>query len=84
MVVMAANAGGIAGAQVFRTEDAPLYLNAFTALLSLSAANLLPIVAQMAWYLWSNRQMIRKGAVPTVRGTAEEGTEIIKPWSWTW
>lgn len=80
---MAANAAGIAGNQVFRTEDAPLYLHAFTAMLCLAAVCLATVIFQMSWYILSNRRMAKSGTAPTVEGKAE-GTQIVQTWWWTW
>ncbi|KAJ9381019.1 hypothetical protein DTO063F5_6470 [Paecilomyces variotii] len=83
LIIMAANAAGIAGNQVFRTQDAPLYLNAFTAMLCLAAVCLATVIGQMFWYMWSNRQMTKSGTVPTVQAKTE-GIEIVQTWWWTW
>lgn len=83
MIVMAANCGSIAGAQVFRTEDAPLYLNAFTATLALSAICFIVIIGQLVWYFSSNRKLAKTRAAPIVEGNSE-GLEISQTWWWTW
>ncbi|KAI0469690.1 major facilitator superfamily domain-containing protein [Xylariaceae sp. FL0804] len=88
MIIMAANAGGIAGSQVFRTEDAPRYINAFTACLALSAAAILEIIAQSSWYFFSNRSL-EKGNGMVLRGETDENPdghreELTKAWRWTW
>lgn len=82
MIIMAANAAGIAGAQVFRTGDAPLYLHAFTALLVLSAASLVIVIGLMAWYVISNRRMAKNG--PEVIAGTTGGTEVKRNWWWIW
>ncbi|KAH7024883.1 major facilitator superfamily domain-containing protein [Microdochium trichocladiopsis] len=92
MIIMAANAAGIAGSQVFRTGDAPLYINAFTACLTLAAFLIVVIAAQGAWYFFSNRSLRKKGATSTAPvvaaevGTTPEGqpVEVRKEWRWTW
>lgn len=84
MIIMAANAAGIAGGQVFRTQDAPLYIHAFTAMLCLSAVCLVTVIAQMAWYFWSNREMAKRGTAPIVQGRSAEGVEMKQTWWWTW
>jgi hypothetical protein len=66
MIIMAANCGSIAGAQVFRTEDAPLYINAFTVMLALSAICFIVIIGQQTWYFSSNRKMAKTGATPKI------------------
>ncbi|KAJ9285544.1 hypothetical protein DTO021C3_6936 [Paecilomyces variotii] len=83
LIIMAANAAGISGNQVFRTQDAPLYLHAFTAMLCLAAVCLATVIGQMFWYMWSNRQMAKSGTVPTVQAKTE-GIEIVQTWWWTW
>ncbi|KAF3763952.1 MFS general substrate transporter [Cryphonectria parasitica EP155] len=60
MIIMAANAAGIAGSQVFRTEDAPLYLHAFTACLALTGLSIVEIVLQSLWYFFSNKKLARE------------------------
>lgn len=93
---MGANAAGIAGSQVFRTQDAPLYMNAFTACLTLSALVLVLVAVQSAWYVASNRALdreARSGDAPAataviVGSTAEtpggHKEELVKRWRWTW
>lgn len=87
---MGANASGIAGSQVFRTEDAPLYLHAFTACLALSAVNILEIIFQSVWYFGSNRQLAKKGGKEhviqaTTEATADGHREALaRTWWWTW
>jgi predicted transcriptional regulator len=77
MVVMAANLAALAGAQVFRTADAPLYIHGFTATLSLSAVCVLSVIAQLTWYFASNRRIARfertgSGEVPVIEGKAHD------------
>lgn len=87
---MGANVGAIVGSQVFRTEDAPLYLHAFTACLALSALNILEVVFQSVWYFISNRKMARddrKAHViqATIDATADGHKEALtRTWWWTW
>ncbi|KAI5921860.1 MFS general substrate transporter [Camillea tinctor] len=91
MIVMSANCGGIAANQVFRTEDAPLYHNAFTACLVLSAVLVVEIVALSAWYFASNKKLEKEGGGLVLKGTTTndktEGQateELVKRWWWTW
>lgn len=90
MIIMAANAGGIAGSQVFRTEDAPLYLRAFTACLALSAVNIIEIVLQSIWYLFSNKSLAKKdGKAHVVQATTDATPDghreaLVRTWWWTW
>jgi hypothetical protein len=84
MIIMAANAAAVAGSQVFRTNDAPLYIHAFTAMLSLSAFCFVTVIGQMAWYYFSNRRIQKTGQTETVQSQLEEGVEIQKTWWWIW
>ncbi|KAI1137511.1 MFS general substrate transporter [Hypoxylon sp. FL0543] len=89
MIIMGANAGGIAGSQVFRTQDAPLYQNAFTACLALSAVATVEIIGQSAWYFISNRKLDKQGDGPVVVGKTDETpngekVELVRKWRWTW
>lgn len=87
---MGANAAGIAGSQIFRTEDAPLYIHAFTACLSLSAVNIIEIILLSIWYFISNRKLAkddRKAHVIQARTdkTADGHEEaLVRTWWWTW
>jgi hypothetical protein len=89
MIIMGANAAGIAGSQVFRTQDAPLYMNAFTACLTLSAFVLLQIVGQSLWYYFSNKKLESEDVpAPVVTGKHQTANgsdeELAKRWWWTW
>lgn len=90
MIIMAANAAGIAGSQVFRTEDAPLYIHAFTACLALSGVNIVEIVVQSVWYALSNKALEKedrsKHVIEAVTATTADGhTEALaRTWWWTW
>lgn len=91
MIIMAANAAGVAGSQVFQTSDAPLYIHAFTAMLSLAAVCFVTVIAQMAWYFSSNKRMEKAGTVETIQGKSDfeeagggGGGELQKTWWWTW
>ncbi|KAK6066835.1 alternative sulfate transporter [Seiridium cupressi] len=89
MIIMAANAAGIAGSQVFRTQDAPLYLNAFTACLALNAIACVEIIAHSAWYYISNKKLARSGDAPVVKGDTQATAdghreELVRRWWWTW
>lgn len=87
---MAANCAGIAGSQVFRTADAPLYLNAFTVCLALNAVAVVEIIVQTTWYFFSNRKLAKaKDAGPMVVGDTEttpdgHRVELVRKWWWTW
>lgn len=89
MIIMAANTAGIAGSQVFRTQDAPLYLNAFTACLALNAVACVEIVAQSVWYYVSNKTLAKNGDAPVVKGDTQatpdgHREELVRKWWWTW
>ncbi|RDW94329.1 transporter-like protein [Coleophoma crateriformis] len=82
MIIIAANAAGIAGSQIFRTEDAPVYIKAFTALLALSAGVVVVTIALMLWYIFANRRLARVGG-QIVQGKTEN-LEISRQWWWVW
>lgn len=90
MIIMAANSGGIAGSQVFRTQDAPLYVHAFTACLALSAANIVQIVGQSLWYFFSNKALAkddsRSHVIEATTDTTADGHReaLVRTWWWTW
>ncbi|KAI1343215.1 major facilitator superfamily domain-containing protein [Xylariaceae sp. FL0016] len=88
MIIAGANAGGIAGNQVFRTEDAPRYLTAFTVCYSLAAAVVVMIFVQSAQYFFSNKKLAKDDGAIVRAETAEnfdgEREEIVKKWWWTW
>ncbi|KAI1803998.1 putative allantoate permease [Daldinia bambusicola] len=89
MVIMGANAGGIAGSQVFRTQDAPLYHNAFTACVVLSAVVVVEVVGQGAWYFASNKKLDRRGDAPIISGKTDEVFDgqrvvLVRKWRWIW
>lgn len=87
---MGANAGGIAGSQVFRTQDAPLYINGFTACLALGAAVIVMTIVLGSWYFVSNKNLDKDGSGPVVTGATEETTpdghkvELVRKWRWVW
>ncbi|KAH8663977.1 major facilitator superfamily domain-containing protein [Xylariales sp. PMI_506] len=90
MIIMAANAAGIAGGQVFRTGDAPLYVNAFTACLVLNAVATIEVLALSLYYFFANKKMeTQEGAAVEIKGdtqTAPDGhrEELVRKWWWTW
>ncbi|KAI1098130.1 MFS general substrate transporter [Jackrogersella minutella] len=89
MIIMGANAGGIAGSQVYRTQDAPLYKTGITACLVLSAVVAVEIIGLSIWYLISNNNLDKRGDGPVVVGKTEETpegrrVELVKKWRWTW
>ena len=84
MIIMSANAAGIAGGQVFRTNDAPLYVHAFTAMLCLAAVCTATVIGQIAWYFVSNLKMKKRGEI--LEGEVRDGAIGVvgkeKPWIW--
>ena len=82
MVIMAANGGGLIGAQIFRTEDAPLYRRAFTIVVSLAVGCMALILSQLGWYIYSNWRIDKRN--PTERREARlENGVVSKVWRWT-
>ncbi|KAI9733997.1 MAG: hypothetical protein M1834_002654 [Cirrosporium novae-zelandiae] len=81
MIIMAANAAGIAGSQVFRDDDKPLYHRAFTTITALAAASEAVVIGQMVWYFASNRILAKKPE-SEVELVVDEG--LVKRWWWTW
>lgn len=60
---MAANCGGIAGSQIFRTEDAPKYVKGLTALIGLAAVGWSFIVLQsVGYWVRPRRDLVGSGA----------------------
>lgn len=93
MIIMAANAAGIAASQVFRTADAPLYTHAFTAMYILAAATWVIVVSMMGWYVLANRRLAKKPEVvhgglkmegDEGKSEGEGSLEVVKKWWWTW
>ncbi|KAH8881826.1 MFS general substrate transporter [Thozetella sp. PMI_491] len=88
IMIMSANSAGIAGSYVFQTQDAPLYLNAFTACLALSAAVVVEVIFQSSWYFFSNKALGREveTSAVTVADHALDSRqeEPVKKWSWIW
>lgn len=87
---MGANAAGIAGSQVFRTQDAPKYLKAFTVCLALNAANVLEIIGLSLWFYTKNKKLDKEGGAAPEDEKASNGAassspeEVARPWRWTW
>lgn len=70
MIVMSANCAQIAGAQIFRSNDAPRYHRAFIAVSVLAGAAWLLAAAQGAQYFLNRK----KTSAPVV---SEEATEKV-------
>ncbi|KAL2811059.1 vitamin H transporter [Aspergillus granulosus] len=58
LVVIGSNLGGIAGQQLFRSEDAPRYTKAFLAILLLYAASI-PVTVLLMWIYWRGNRKAR-------------------------
>ncbi|KAI1853753.1 hypothetical protein JX266_001737 [Neoarthrinium moseri] len=89
MVVMSANAAGIAGSQIFRTEDAPQYRKGFTVCLALSAVVVVQIIVQSVWYFLSNKRLEKVGGGLVVKGDTQatldgHREELVRKWWWIW
>jgi hypothetical protein len=56
LVVMAANCAGISGSQIFRTEDAPRYLNGLTAICVLAGVSWVQASGLSLQYLLRRRK----------------------------
>ncbi|KAI1319403.1 MFS general substrate transporter [Xylariaceae sp. FL0255] len=68
MMIIAANLGNLAGTEVFRANDAPLYIHAFSACLALSAAVIVLIIIRTLWYYLLNKKLEKAGT-----GLLQEG-----------
>ncbi|KAL3461620.1 vitamin H transporter [Aspergillus heterothallicus] len=58
LVVIGSNLGGIAGQQLFRSDDAPRYTKAFLAILLLYAASI-PVTLLLMWVYWRRNRKAR-------------------------
>ncbi|KAG9503523.1 hypothetical protein J7337_003474 [Fusarium musae] len=61
LLIMTANAAGLAGAQIFQAHDAPLYRTGFTVILTLASIALVFAIVSNAQYLWLNKKLESKG-----------------------
>ncbi|KAL9570402.1 hypothetical protein ACKAV7_005481 [Fusarium commune] len=61
LLIMTANAAGLAGAQIFQAHDAPLYRTGFTVILTLASIALVFAIVSNAQYLWLNKKLAAKG-----------------------
>ncbi|OWB55537.1 hypothetical protein B5S28_g1409 [[Candida] boidinii] len=77
MLVMAANMAGISGGQVLRTNDAPRYTNAFTALIVVSVFTLCVAIVLTIQYLPTKSRNEIKEAYKLVE--AEKLKELSQP-----
>ncbi|KAH7207358.1 MFS transporter [Fusarium oxysporum] len=61
LLIMTANAAGLAGAQIFQAHDAPLYRTGFTVILTLASIALVFAIVSNGQYLWLNKKLAAKG-----------------------
>ncbi|KAF4498931.1 nicotinamide mononucleotide permease [Fusarium agapanthi] len=61
LLIMTANAAGLAGAQIFQAHDAPLYRTGFTVILTLASIALVFAIVSNMQYLWLNKKLAAKG-----------------------
>lgn len=59
MTLIAYCAGNMAGAQVFKTKDAPRYVSGTIACSVCFALEVIVILAWRGWYMWENRRRER-------------------------
>lgn len=74
---MAANAAGIAGSQIFRTEDAPKYIRGLTTIIGLAAGGWVLIASQTVGYWIKPRNLDNSGA-KSVGSEREEERDVEK------
>jgi MFS family permease len=68
LLIMTANAAGLAGAQIFQSYDAPHYRTGFTVILTLASVALVFSIGSNAQYLWLNKKLARKELEKEERG----------------
>ena len=73
LLIMTANAAGLAGAQIFQARDAPLYRTGFTVILTLASIALVFAIGSNTQYLWLNKGIARKEE--TRKESGESGGE---------
>lgn len=79
LLIMTANAAGIAGAQIFQAHDAPLYQTGFTVILSLACVGVAAAVVSNLQYVWLNRRLERKES-----SRIDAGEEGVAPGTINW
>ena len=72
---MAANCAGIAGSQIFRTEDAPKYIRGLTTIIGLAAGGWVLIVLQMVGYWFKSKKLENSGAKSLAKSLERERSE---------
>ncbi|KAL6915246.1 hypothetical protein FSST1_013006 [Fusarium sambucinum] len=77
LLIMTANAAGLAGAQIFQAHDAPLYRTGFTVILTLASIALVFAVGSNAQYLSLNKSLSEKEKAVQ---EAEEGVVEGNKW----
>ncbi|KAF4339013.1 nicotinamide mononucleotide permease [Fusarium beomiforme] len=75
LLIMTANAAGLAGAQIFQAHDAPLYRTGFTVILTLSSIALVFAIGSNTQYLWLNKKLDRKELSEEELEAAGEGNK---------
>ncbi|KAK8194883.1 alternative sulfate transporter [Phyllosticta capitalensis] len=75
LFIMAANASGIIGSQLFQSSDKPLYINGWTAIVALSSAGLFFTIWTNVQYWWLNRKLEKE---EREEGLVGEGEVIVK------
>ncbi|KAM0547309.1 hypothetical protein ACHAPJ_010444 [Fusarium lateritium] len=76
LLIMTANAAGLAGAQIFQAHDAPLYRTGFTVILTLASIALVFAIISNAQYLWLNKKLSEKdNATQELREEVVEGNK---------
>ncbi|SCO35396.1 related to nicotinamide mononucleotide permease [Fusarium fujikuroi] len=60
LLIMTANAAGLAGAQIFQAHDAPFYRTGFTVILTLASIALVFAIVSNTQYLWLNKKLVAK------------------------
>lgn len=73
LVVMAANCAGIAGSQIFRTEDAPKYTRGLTTIIGLAAGGWVLILFQTVGYWVKPKKSLKNSGSKSVG--SERGDE---------
>lgn len=78
MAVMGSNLGGLAGQQLFRSNDAPEYRNGFLAIICLYAAALVVVALLTGLYMHQNRQLAKEAqaAAADVESETQSGPVV--------
>ncbi|KAI0158305.1 MFS general substrate transporter [Xylariaceae sp. FL1272] len=89
LIIMGANLGSLAGSEIFRAYDAPLYRHAFSACLALSAIVIAEVIVRGTWYFLLNIKLKREGGGLVQEGETSEmqdgrKEELRKHIYWIW